>query len=213
MARPRKTADSPDARARICEALWELLEAHELRDITVGMITARAECNRGTFYYHFKDLDALLDAAISDDVMNKSMMAELIFRISTGDEAAVREVLGSREFHRLSVVVNHAGVELAFGKVFESLVDIWRALLCPDGSELAPGAQAIVLYYVGGMMSMVASVSHEHLEELAESDQMPRFIMKNASFLVAEICAAQGVPAETISERIAAVTQLMDSVR
>ncbi len=213
MARPRKNAGSPDARQRICEALWELLEAHELRDITIGMITERAECNRGTFYYHFKDLDTLLDAAIGDDVINKSMVAELVFRISTGDETAVREVMGSQELYRLSIVVNHAGIELAFSKVFEKLVDIWRALLCPEDEELTPDAQAIVLYYVGGMMSMIAAVPHDRLGALMESERLPHFIMDNARFIVSEICAAQGVPVETISERIVAVTQFMDSIR
>ena len=47
MARPRK--DQGDcAEQRIKNAFWTLLEQHDLKDITVSMITSKANCNRGT---------------------------------------------------------------------------------------------------------------------------------------------------------------------
>ena len=42
------------------EAFWQLLENNQLHEISVGMIVAKAGCNRGTFYYHFADKDELL---------------------------------------------------------------------------------------------------------------------------------------------------------
>lgn len=49
MARPRK--DQGDcAEQRIKDAFWALLEQNDLKDITVSMITSKANCNRGTFY-------------------------------------------------------------------------------------------------------------------------------------------------------------------
>ena len=47
MARPRK--DQGDcAEQRIKDAFWALLEQNDLKDITVSMITSKANCNRGT---------------------------------------------------------------------------------------------------------------------------------------------------------------------
>ena len=212
MARPKKTEDGIDARQRICDALWDLLEVYELREITISMITSKAGCNRGTFYYYFKDLDDLLGEALSNDLMKKSFVAELIFRISTGDETAVREVFDGDVVRRLSIVVNHAGIELAFGKVFELLVNIWSSILCPDGGKIKPEAQAIVLYYVGGLLGMVAAMEPEYLKDSEASESITQFILENARFVTKEIYKAQGLPQEVAEERLAAVVQFLNSV-
>lgn len=213
MARPRKSPDGMDARQRICDALWTLLEDHELRDITIGMVTTAAGCNRGTFYYHFKDMNDLLDAIIADDVMRPSVIAEFIFRISAGDEDSVMRILSGEHMRKLSIVVNHAGIEIAFKKVFEMLVSIWNSILCPEGGEIKPEAQAIVLYYTGGMLTMVSAVEPEKLASLACNHHLASFVISNATFLVGEICRAQGLPKDVAQERITTVVQFLDTVR
>lgn len=213
MARPRKSPDGMDARQRICDALWALLEDYELREITIGMVAATAGCNRGTFYYHFKDINDLLDAIIADDVMRPSVIAELIFRISAGDEDSVMRILSGEHMRKLSIVVNHAGIEVAFKKVFDMLVGIWSSVLCPEGGEIKPEAQAIVLYYTGGMLSMVSAVDPDDFENLAGDPHLARFVIANATFLVEEICRAQGLPKDVAQERIATVVQFLDTVR
>ena len=47
MARPSKQQESADLRIR--NAFWKILEEHEYKDITVGMIVDEAQCNRGSF--------------------------------------------------------------------------------------------------------------------------------------------------------------------
>ena len=212
MARPKKNTDTTEARQRICDALWELLETHELRDVTVGMITAKADCNRGTFYYHFKGIDELLGEMIANDIMQKQLVADFIFRLSTGDEAAVRDMLNGNLVHRLSIIVNHAGIELAFGKIFELLIDIWSSLLCSEGEKLKPEAQAIVLYYIGGILSLVAACPHEHMKNTQASEGILRFVLENARFVTNQIYTAQGLTEEIASERLKTVVQFLDSV-
>ena len=63
MARPKKS-NQPSVRDRMIEAFWQLLEDNQLHEISVGMIVAKAGCNRGTFYYHFADKDELMLAAL-----------------------------------------------------------------------------------------------------------------------------------------------------
>lgn len=212
MARPKKTADGIDARQRICDALWILLEKRELREITVGMITTQANCNRGTFYYHFKDIDDLLDAVIADDVMQPSVIAELIFRASTGDEESITNVLTGDHMRRLSIVVNRAGIEIAFKKVFEMLVGIWSSILCPEGDSVKPETQAVILYYVGGMLSMIATIEPSDLEKIAMNPSLTRFMASNTQYVVAQICMTQGVSKEVAKDRISTVVQFMESI-
>lgn len=66
-------SSSPDPRitrskAALREALIALMEERGLDGFTVGDLCIRAGLNRGTFYNHFKDKDALL-AALEDEVM------------------------------------------------------------------------------------------------------------------------------------------------
>ena len=45
MARPRKDADAPDARTRIIEAFWELIENNSIFELSVGEVTRAAQCS------------------------------------------------------------------------------------------------------------------------------------------------------------------------
>ena len=48
-------------RARLEQAMLELLREKDARSITVRELTERADVNRGTFYAHYKDVFDLLD--------------------------------------------------------------------------------------------------------------------------------------------------------
>ena len=50
----------PSAREAIQAAFLSLLEERPLRDITVKDIVQSCGVNRNSFYYHFKDIPALL---------------------------------------------------------------------------------------------------------------------------------------------------------
>ena len=50
-------------------ALLDLLEEKDLQDLTITEVAKHADCNRVTYYSHYKDLNALL-AAIVDDYLN-----------------------------------------------------------------------------------------------------------------------------------------------
>lgn len=54
------------AREEIMAACLQLLEERPLREITVKDIVQSCGVNRNTFYYHFKDLPALLEEIIMD---------------------------------------------------------------------------------------------------------------------------------------------------
>lgn len=58
MARPKKDTELC-AERRILDAFWHVLESTPLRCVSVRTVAQAAEVNRGTFYYHFKSVDAL----------------------------------------------------------------------------------------------------------------------------------------------------------
>ncbi len=64
---PPVAARRPDAtRGRLIAALAALLEQRPYGEITASSIATAAECAHGTFYRHFKDKRAALDALLDD---------------------------------------------------------------------------------------------------------------------------------------------------
>ena len=55
----------PSAREAIQAAFLSLLEERPLRDITVKDIVQSCGVNRNSFYYHFKDIPALLQEILA----------------------------------------------------------------------------------------------------------------------------------------------------
>ena len=67
-AQPRPAPPGPDrdrrvrrTKARLRQALTQLLGEKPLREITVRELTDRADVNRGTFYIHYKDIYDMLE--------------------------------------------------------------------------------------------------------------------------------------------------------
>ena len=57
---------SAPAKEALKAAFLHLLEEHPLREITVKDIVQSCGVNRNTFYYHFKDIPALLEELVTD---------------------------------------------------------------------------------------------------------------------------------------------------
>jgi len=68
MARPSLNSDGIPVRHRLELAFWELIKEHPIDEITVNMIVSRAGCARGSFYYHFDDIECLIDKIIERNV-------------------------------------------------------------------------------------------------------------------------------------------------
>ncbi len=74
MARPRKIEGEPDARERMIDAFWILLEAKPSNKITVADVVGAAQVNRNTFYYHFESVNDYMNCAVSDYVDEISLL-------------------------------------------------------------------------------------------------------------------------------------------
>ena len=57
---------SASAKEALQAAFLRLLEERPLREITVKDIVQACGVNRNTFYYHFKDIPALLEELVTD---------------------------------------------------------------------------------------------------------------------------------------------------
>ena len=65
-------------RAAIKDALYELTREKTYQEISVMDIAQRAMINRSTFYLHYKDKDALLDALAQEVLEDMNPIADAI---------------------------------------------------------------------------------------------------------------------------------------
>ena len=132
MARPKKS-NQPSVRDRMIEAFWQLLEDNQLHEISVGMIVAKAGCNRGTFYYHFADKDELMLAALSREVKG---LPNCIISVIAGDNPeAVLESMIEGHIPRLSLFMEQGGQTIVERNLKSYVVKIWSTFLLPEGES------------------------------------------------------------------------------
>lgn len=201
MARPRKS-ERGTADIRLANAFWTLLEHHRLVNITVGMVAEQAELNRGTFYYHFKSMDDLIDRAIEDEVLgNGSILQNMLSLIAGPSTANGFETFIKQDMERIALLIKQGGMDSFSIKIKRLMFGTWKAILCDEGEELSPSTRMIIEYSTSGVIGIIAYGA------LHGSGEVPpefflSFAKNNSDFLVRQIGIAQGIPHEAVLERV-----------
>jgi len=201
MARPRKS-ERDAAGIRLANAFWTLLEHHRLANITVGMVAEQAELNRGTFYYHFKSMDDLVDRVIEDEILgNESVMQNVFGLIAGSSTVDSLETLINRKTDRFALLINQGGMDLFSVKIKRLVFATWKAILCDEGEELSPSTRMIIEYSTSGVIGIIAYGALHGSGEVPP-EFFPSFAKSNSDFLVRQIGIAQGIPHEAVLERV-----------
>lgn len=156
MARPRKS-ERGTADIRLANAFWALLEHHRLANITVGMVAEQAELNRGTFYYHFKSMDDLIDRAIEDEVLgNGSILQNMLSLVAGSSTANGFEAFIKHDMERIALLIKQGGMDSFSIKIKCLMFGTWKAILCDEGEELSPSTRMIIEYSTSGVIGIIA---------------------------------------------------------
>ena len=201
MARPRKS-ERDTADISLANAFWALLEHHRLANITVGMVTEQAELNRGTFYYHFKSMDDLVDRAIEDEVLGNGSVLQNMLSLVAGSSTAIGfEAFTKHDMEKIVLLIKQGGIDSFSIKVKRLMFGTWKAILCDEGEELSQSTRMIIEYSTSGVIGIIAyGALHESGE--APPDFFLSFAKNNSDFLVRQIGIAQGIPHEAVLERV-----------
>jgi AcrR family transcriptional regulator len=210
MARPRKDQEQPDAKQRILDAFWELLEDNALQSITVAAISKKAHCNRGTFYYHFNDMDDLLNCAIESTLFEKKGVPYYIFGLVSGtNEDIARAILAEGRMNRFALIVKKCGgTDIVEKKAKKIMVDMWQTVLCPGSGELPSETRCILEYAIGGMFGLV---SYRIMEDpdVESLDAVSKFIAEAAKFTLNQVAHSIGAPIEEVLARLQMFNQMI----
>lgn len=201
MARPRKS-ERDAAGIRLANAFWTLLEHHRLANITVGMVAEQAELNRGTFYYHFKSMDDLVDRVIEDEILgNGSILQNMLSLVAGSSTANGFEAFIKQDIERIALLIKQGGMDSFSIKIKCLMFGTWKAILCDEGEELSPSTRMIIEYSTSGVIGIIAYGALHGSGEVPP-EFFPSFAKSNSDFLVRQIGIAQGIPNEAVLERV-----------
>lgn len=203
MARPRKDQQEPAAVERIKNAFWELLEENDLKHITVNMVTQKAHCNRGTFYYHYESLDALLYTVIEEELLNSKGLPLGIFYMLSNDSKALTEMLLPQRTQRFGLVMKRCGQECVALKIRTIIANMWQTILCDEEEELTTNARIIIEHSIGGLIGVIDYLYREgKLDGSSFPEEMIYAIKDNAHYLAIRISNAQGISLQEFEQRV-----------
>ena len=199
MARPRKN-EGIDVRLRMYNAFWDLLQKNNLIDITIGMIVEVAQCNRGSFYYHFKNIHDFIDKAITREIKADNRLPLRIFVVAAG--ASNTKYLFqdyTRNVERLSLVMKQGGYEIVREKILRYLQRVWQALLCDGENDLTLESKFVITYIVGGLLSVMQRYGQD-VEKYSTAEGL--YLGEVGGVAVHNICASQGIAFDEALERL-----------
>ncbi|MGN0261910.1 MAG: TetR/AcrR family transcriptional regulator [Eggerthellaceae bacterium] len=199
MARPKKNLNEPDARQRIIDEFWILLEKTHISKIGVKAITSAAHCNRTTFYYYFNDIYDLLQKAIAVEILESGNLPKFIFSVLSSQK--YQDYINndmSASAHRISVAMRQGGTGTVQRIISDQVCTMWSQLIHRSEKTLKPKTKTIIRYASCGMLG--ALFQEENIENAQSiSDIFPgSFIERIVPTLVESVCEEEGIPTSDV---------------
>ena len=103
------------------------------------MVAEQAELNRGTFYYHFKSMDDLIDRAIEDEVLgNGSILQNMLSLVAGSSTANGFEAFIKHDMERIALLIKQGGMDSFSIKIKCLMFGTWKAIRSPPPSASRP---------------------------------------------------------------------------
>lgn len=159
-SRPEPRATSARAtermKARLADALWGCLETRRLTEVSVGDVIQAAGVSRGSFYYHFSDLDHLIARALSQEMLNSDRRGNSFMALAAQAEPPAESETVSRSLSRVCLMLDRGGMGAVFDVALDAQLALWTEALCPEGELLPDEVVAQLEYAVGGTVGMLS---------------------------------------------------------
>lgn len=202
MARPRKDETAIDAKQRIQNSFWELLEDNQLSEITVGMVADHAHCNRGTFYYHYENMDDLIDQVLTQAFTTNYPSIELFIAFLT-NKGIERTFLKHKDgINHITLFTRQGGMKLAREKLSSIMFKVLDNAIAQEGQEMKNETKLILEFFISGVTGLSTYIHQERFEAESHSLANSRYPGDVFRFFFKEVCLAQGIPQERMLTNI-----------
>lgn len=174
---------------RLADALWSLLETRRLTEVSAGDVIRVADVSRGSFYYHFSDLDHLVAWAVSRELLDSDREGHSFVSLAAQEGPPEENPMVARSLARMCLVLDRGGMSQVYEVVLGAVLHLWGTALAPCGEPLPDEVMAQLEYAVGGTVGMLArsSVSTE-----AKRRASMAFVHERHLWLVARVAEVLG---------------------
>lgn len=206
MARPRKDAEGPGARARLIDAFWRLAGTCPAHELSAAAVAEAACVNRGTFYYYFPDMDALIACAIREEVLQDDVLPNVLFTLLVqGDAGALTRDIPRPRLRRVALIMGSGEMHTVITAVREAVHMRWLAALRPPAGELAPASVFAIQFMVSGVLSYIANAAKAEEDAvdvplLGEAERT--YVGAVARETVAAVARAEGMDEREVVARL-----------
>lgn len=166
MARPRMDSKEIPVKQRIEIAFWDLIKQHPIDAITVGMIVSRAECSRGSFYYHFKDTDYLIDKIIEQNfpkVVPRALYDWFFASHDTFPEFSNDSCLREKLDRFCYLVGPHSSLDIV-AKVRKEFISAWFELFGVNEDSIPLEAQIVLEFMSAGVIGILSYRAYHDMD-------------------------------------------------
>lgn len=186
-------------RARLADALWGCLETRRLTEVSVGDVIEAAGVSRGSFYYHFSDLDDLVAWALAQELFNSDRAGHSFLVLAAQRERPEETPAVSRSLARVGLLLDRGGMSSVFEVTLDAMLRLWKDALCEGGEELPDEVVAQLVYAVGGTVGMLsrAGASTEAKRRMSIA-----FVHERHLWLVARVAEVLGVGPRELAARL-----------
>ena len=182
MARPKRSEQKSPIDMQLKKALFDCIIEKGFAETRVSDITEIVGCNRGTFYYYFKDLYELRDAVIDDNLPRE--LPGMIFSIFLNRNGIEEEnypeinldlhsciknnsdlfgslmhdgiVANSEKIDATALLLNSDIGDAVSKRIETQALEIWSSLLGFKNDELNIQIRVILEFLIGGLLNILA---------------------------------------------------------
>lgn len=154
MARPRKDQAGPDARTRIIDAFWSMLEECPYDSITVKGLASRAQVNHNTIYRHFESIEHVAKCAVAEVYSIEAAMH--VLALFTHPESMNAERIaewGLDERLRKVILAMRSGSPLLIATIQDSIKECWMVITGVSWDGLSDETKLELSFILGGITS------------------------------------------------------------
>lgn len=160
MARPKKDNGERPGKERIKDAFWQLYQEKNLDNIGVKEIAALAGCNRTTFYYHYENIEAVLDEIENDAILTGAPQFLIdIMRTDGNHQELITYAKDNEEkIYKICHLLSSKGDPAFARKMKEAMLEEWRKALALKGKSISKKTKIMLEYFMVGSLSLMGSL-------------------------------------------------------
>jgi len=193
---------APMTSNRLVESFWHLVKNNRAERITVKMIVEEAHCSRGSFYYHFEDMNSMISSVAENELVLSGIIPRTLHAILMGEYELLKAPQNDFHVKRIQLLANQSAPDTLSRALDAANNAIWSHLLCQDSEGLAEEASFLIAFYTAGLKaSFGLQLPHPGSpdnDSFLESDTLREATIAT----VRQICKAQGVTGNSFIKRL-----------